>query len=31
MDELLEKDTIIDNQAVLNKNIQKKFDLLNDS
>ena len=31
MDELLEKDTLIDNQAVLNKNLQKKLDHLNDS
>jgi len=31
MDELLEKDTLIDNQAVLNKNLQKKLDNLNDS
>jgi predicted RNase H-like nuclease (RuvC/YqgF family) len=30
MDELLEKDTLIDNQAVLNKNLQKKLDHLND-
>jgi hypothetical protein len=31
MDELLQKDTLIDNQAVLNKNLQKKLDHLNDS
>lgn len=31
MDELLQKDTLIDNQAVLNKNLQKKLDFLNDS
>ncbi len=31
MDELLQKDTLIDNQAVLNKNLHKKLDFLNDS
>jgi hypothetical protein len=31
MDELLQKDTLIDQQAVINKNLQKKLDSVNDN